>query len=142
MSSATLFAYCLPVTRSLRGSWHHDDVEGSESQKSASESQTPIDVYSGDEGAHPFFLESTSIFQDPCPTLNGTRHATMPQVLTRRREPIHPSSQARSPAPTNPRLSELALVVITQEAEAHSFTVRSHLVLSLKVRIRNLHEGR
>jgi hypothetical protein len=49
----------------------------------------------------PIFLES--IFQDPCPTLNGTRRATMPQVLTRRREPIHPSSQARSPAPTNPK---------------------------------------
>ena len=47
------------------------------------------------------FLES--IFQDPCPTLNGTRRVTMPQVLTRRREPIHPSSQARSPAPTNPK---------------------------------------
>ena len=44
-----------------------------------------------------------SIFQDPCPTLNGTRRVTMPQVLTRRREPIHPSSQARSPAPTNPK---------------------------------------
>jgi hypothetical protein len=44
-----------------------------------------------------------SIFQDPCPTLNGTRRATMPQVLTRRSEPIHPSSQARSPAPTNPK---------------------------------------
>ena len=27
----------------------------------------------------------------------------MPQVLTRRSEPIHPSSQARSPAPTNPK---------------------------------------
>ena len=48
-----------------------------------------------------FFLES--IFQDPCPTLNGTRRVTMPQVLTRRSEPIHPSSQARSPAPTNPK---------------------------------------
>ena len=47
------------------------------------------------------FLES--IFQDPCPTLNGTRRVTMPQVLTRRSEPIHPSSQARSPAPTNPK---------------------------------------
>ncbi len=47
------------------------------------------------------FLES--IFQDPCPTLNGTRRATMPQVLTRRRESSHPSSQARSPAPTNPK---------------------------------------
>ena len=45
------------------------------------------------------FLEST--FQDPCPTLNGTRRATMPQVQTRRSEPIHPSSQARSPAPLN-----------------------------------------
>ena len=44
-----------------------------------------------------------SIFQDPCPTLNGTRRVTMPQVLTRRSEPIHPSSQARSPAPTNPK---------------------------------------
>ncbi len=52
-----------------------------------------------------FFLEST--FQDPCPTLrlNGTRRVTMPQVLTRRSEPIHPStsSQARSPVPTNPK---------------------------------------
>ena len=27
----------------------------------------------------------------------------MPQVLTRRSEPIHPSSQARSPAPKNPK---------------------------------------
>ena len=41
-----------------------------------------------------------SIFQDPCPTHNSTRRVTMPQVLTRRSELIHPSSQARSPAPS------------------------------------------
>ncbi len=35
-----------------------------------------------------FFLEIESVFQDPCPALNGTRRVTMPQVLTRRREPI------------------------------------------------------
>ena len=56
-------------------------------------------------GSHPRPVISSleSIFQDPCPTLNGTRRVTMPQVLTRRSEPIHPSSQARSPAPTNPK---------------------------------------
>ncbi len=37
-------------------------------------------------------------------TPSGTRHITMPQVLTRRPErTYHPSSQARSPAPPNPK---------------------------------------
>ena len=62
-----------------------------------------------------FFLES--IFQDPCPTLNGTRRITMPQVLTRRREPI---TLLAKRGRLHLQTQKLALVVITQEAEAHS----------------------
>jgi hypothetical protein len=55
-----------------------------------------------DDSKQSFFLES--IFQDPCPTLNGTRRVTMPQVLTRRSGPITLLAlEARSPAPTNPK---------------------------------------
>ncbi len=85
------------------------------------------------------FLES--IFQDPCPTLNGTRRATMPQVLTRRREPIHPSSQARSPAPTNPKTgsgsdhpggrSPQSLCSISPSVLSLSPTARSHCSASV-----------
>ncbi len=65
----------------------------------------------------------------------------MPQVLTRRSEPIRPSSQATSSVTcTGLQTQKLALrlQVITQEAEsvteARSFAVRSHLVLSLSLR--------
>ena len=58
-----------------------------------------------------------SIFQDPCPTLNGTRRVTMPQVLTRRREPI---TLLAKRGRLHLQTQKLALVVITQEAEAHS----------------------
>ncbi len=57
-------------------------------------------------GGHPRAAGSLSpggfFWKAPCPTLNGTRRATMPQVLTLRSEPklIHPSSPARSPAPS------------------------------------------
>ena len=67
------------------------------------------------------FLES--IFQDPCPTLNGTRRATMPQVLTRRREPI---ALLAKRGHLYLQTQKLALVAITHEAEAHSLTARSH----------------
>ncbi len=71
----------------------------------------------------PFFLESS--FQDPCPTLNGTRRATIPQVLTRRSEPI---TLLAKRGRLHLQTQKLALVVITQEAEAHShgLTARSH----------------
>ncbi len=61
-------------------------------------------------------LFGESIFQDPCRTLNGTRRVTMPQVLTRRSGPI---TQSRSVTGTY-KPQELALLAITQEAEAHS----------------------
>lgn len=64
-----------------------------------------------------------SIFQDPCPTLNGTRRVTMPQVLTRRREPI---ALLAKRGHLYLQTQKLALVAITQEAEAHSLTARSH----------------
>ncbi len=74
----------------------------------------------------PFFLES--IFQDPCPTLNGTRRVTMPQVLTRRSEPI---TLLAKRGHLHLQTQKLALVLITQpeEAEAHGLTARSHLVV-------------
>jgi hypothetical protein len=53
----------------------------------------------------------------PNPQLNGTRRATMPQVLTRRREPITLLAK-RGHLHLQPQ--KLALVVITLEAEAHS----------------------
>ncbi len=64
------------------------------------------------------FLES--IFQDPCPLatlqVNGTRRATMPQVLTRRSEPIRPSTVAkRGHLHLQTQKLALVLVVITQD---------------------------
>jgi hypothetical protein len=80
-----------------------------------------------------FFLESIS--QDPCPAPNGTRRATkchsMSRVLTRRtrREPIarlaNRGCRGHLSVPTVQTL-KMALVAITQEAEAHSLTARSH----------------
>ncbi len=75
-----------------------------------------------------FFLES--IFQDPCPALNGTRRATMPQVLTRRSEPI---TLLAKRSRLHLQTQKLALVVITQGAEAHSLTARSHPQCSVSV---------
>jgi hypothetical protein len=65
------------------------------------------------------FLVLESIFQDPCPTLNGTRRVTMPQVLTRRSGPI---TLLAKRGHRHLQTQKLALVVIThwQEAEAHS----------------------
>ena len=51
------------------------------------------------------------------PTLNGTRRITMPQVPTRRREPI---TLLAKRGRLHLQTQKLALVVITQEAEAHS----------------------
>ena len=48
------------------------------------------------------FLEST--FQDPCPTLNGTRRVTMPQELTRRSGPITLSCEYHQVPETKPLL--------------------------------------
>ena len=70
-----------------------------------------------------------SIFQDPCPTLNGTRRITMPQVLTRRREPI---TLLAKRGHLHLQTQKLALVAITQEAEAHSLLLSS-VSLSLLV---------
>jgi hypothetical protein len=69
----------------------------------------------------PLFLER--IFQDPCPTLNGTRCVTTPQVQTRRRRPITLLVWRGDRYLQPPKV---ALVVLTQEAEAHTLTARSH----------------
>jgi hypothetical protein len=84
-----------------------------------------------DPGLAPFVLGKLfvleSIFQDPCPTLNGTRRITMPQVLTRRSEPIALLAKRGAEQVTcTYKPKKLALAVITQEAEAHSLTARSH----------------
>ncbi len=49
--------------------------------------------------------------------VNGTRRVTMPQVLTRRSEPI---ALLAKRGHLHLQTQKLALVVITQEAEAHS----------------------
>ena len=82
-------------------SWPHMPTRSLGATESDSEAALDVWPPKTESRARIFFLEST--FQDPCPALNGTRRVTMPQVLTRRSEPIHPSSQARSPAPTNPK---------------------------------------
>ena len=71
------------------------------------------------------FLVLESIFQDPCPTLNGTRRVTMPQVLTRRSEPI---TLLAKRGHRHLQTQKLALVVIrrpkpTVSAQSHSHTI-------------------
>jgi hypothetical protein len=85
---------------------------GSESSP-PSVAQVASAASSGVSAASDSFLESS--FQDPCPTLNGTRRATMPKVLTRRSEPITLLAKRGRLHLQTPKL---ALVVITQKAEA------------------------
>ena len=78
-------------------------------------------------GSHNFeqrlLLETTFQLVDPCPTLNGTRRATMPQVLTRRSGPQATTLRAKplgGHLHLQTQLEKLALVVITPEAAAHT----------------------